>query len=227
MIKVFIGGLALCCCYQVEATVGMGSIQQPPEYIDLLKKQYEIQTQPLSSIRLLNEDEILPNVDYPDKSALQQALSNFRNRADSFNKVLYNLLYQLVILTCFQDNIKVDYLVNLRLKKDIASLNRKQSIEIEELLSAVKNEVLTAKELVNFNPPIFENKVIISALTNPLHQYAIFLLLMCAGDEEFTSFNCTAYTYRLGPYRREMVRLNDALSNDIEILLTKAQEAAY
>lgn len=207
-------------------------------YQQFFETIHGIQVAPSQKIQakmLKNTDEILPNLTtYPvdKKEALKSAIIAFRNRNGEFNKVLFNLLYQLRKLR--ESDMKLTFLYSASLegwpidsqgnKPQKPEFYETRFLEIEQLISDEKNEIFSSPEIATFNPLIFEGKFNLNEL-NPLQQHIAFMLLSCAKDETFTQFCKCVYGASIGPFRKELRDLGDKVSLEIEKIVPKAQDA--
>lgn len=184
--------------------------------------------QPVSVIMPKGGEDILSTLDeiYPadKKNALRSVLHAFLSRDGStpFNELLFGLLFELRELEIFKHSEIVSYKVGLLQKNmDKIILQEKKLLEIEQVLLAGQHYIFSAAEMAEFRPDIMENL----ALDNlsAVQQDAVFMLLSCAKDKDFSEFCKNVYTYRIGGLLKVMKTLGDETSLKIGQLIEKAQ----
>lgn len=198
--------------------------------------------QPLRLSSLKNNDEILSDIAiYPSekKEVLKSAILDFRNRTGDFQKVLFNLLFQLREMETYVqgpswDSLDMLYSAKLRgitktitgapLQLEEPEVYEAYILEIEQLLAQEKNEIFSAPEMADFNPPVFKGQFTLNDL-NAIQKHVVFMLLSCVKDETFTGFCKNIYGMSIGPFRKELRDLGDKVSLAIESIIPQAQDA--
>lgn len=158
------------------------------------------------------------------KNALGSVLHAFLSRDGStpFNELLFGLLFQLKELETFKNSEIVSYKVGLLQKNmDKIILQEKKLLEIEQVLLAGQHYIFSAAEMAEFRPEIMENLALDSL--SAVQQEAVFMLLSCAQDKDFSGFCKNVYTYRIGGLLKVIKTLGDETSLKIGKLIEKAQ----